>query len=95
MRPPFSRLNNTWTPLVGGLLTARLGTPLASIIATSFIFLGQAVILFFTGSDAGAGSLKGMLLGIWIFSLGVSPLAVVQETMYVLDAITESSLCHG
>ncbi|KAL7411643.1 major facilitator superfamily domain-containing protein [Mrakia frigida] len=77
-------LNNTWTPLVGGLLTARLGTPLASIMATSLILIGQATILFFTSSGAnGEGSIKGMLLGIWIFSLGVSPLAVVQETIIV------------
>lgn len=82
---PFPSLNNTWTPLVGGLLTARLGTPLASIMATSLILIGQATILFFTSSGAnGEGSIKGMLLGIWIFSLGVSPLAVVQETISAL-----------
>ncbi|KAG8957619.1 hypothetical protein FRC03_009970 [Tulasnella sp. 419] len=38
-------LNNTWTPLVGGVMAARLGTALSSIIATSLIFLGQAILL--------------------------------------------------
>lgn len=75
----FPRLNNTWTPLVGGILTARLGTPLASIIATSLIFGGQLLVLLSSGSGDGSGSVKGMAFGLWVFGLGVSPLAVVQE----------------
>jgi hypothetical protein len=33
-------LNSTWTPLVGGLLTSKLGTAFTSILATGVIFLG-------------------------------------------------------
>lgn len=80
----IARLNNTWTPLVGGLLTAKLGTPRASILATSIIFLGQLIVLLSVdGGEEGAkrGNLKGMAAGLFIFGMGVSPLAVVQETM--------------
>jgi len=34
-------LNSTWTPLVAGLLVSRLGTTVASILATCTIFLGR------------------------------------------------------
>ena len=33
-------LSGTWTPLVGGLMAARLGTTVTSIIATGTVFLG-------------------------------------------------------
>ncbi|KAF8587893.1 MFS general substrate transporter [Ramaria rubella] len=72
-------LNSTWTPLVGGLLVSRLGTTRSSIIATSLIFAGQLILLFGELSD----SLIFMLLGMFIFGLGISPLAVVQETIIV------------
>jgi hypothetical protein len=84
----FSRLNNTWTPLVGGLLTAKIGTPRASILATGIIFLGQLLVLVSTGAGSSEepgsqGNIKGMAAGLFIFGMGVSPLAVVQETMCV------------
>ncbi|KAF8870914.1 major facilitator superfamily domain-containing protein [Gymnopilus junonius] len=72
-------LNSTWTPLVGGIFTARLGTALSSIIATSIILTGQLVLLL---GDLW-GSVKLMVLGMFIFGLGISPLAVVQETIIV------------
>ncbi|KAF9566046.1 MFS general substrate transporter [Agrocybe pediades] len=74
-----SALNSTWTPLVGGLLAARLGTSLSSIMATSIIFAGQLILLF---GDL-TGSVRIMVFGMFIFGLGVSPLAVVQETIIV------------
>ncbi|KAF7982474.1 hypothetical protein HWV62_28040 [Athelia sp. TMB] len=72
-------LNSTWTPLVGGLLAARLGTARASIIATSLILAGQLLLLL--GDRAGSPPL--MLGGTLVFGLGVSPLAVVQEALIV------------
>ncbi|KZO93524.1 MFS general substrate transporter [Calocera viscosa TUFC12733] len=72
-------LNNTWTPLLGGLLTARLGTAWSSIIATSLIFFGQLILLI---GDA-LESVRLMSLGLFVFGLGISPLAVVQETIIV------------
>ncbi|TBU48356.1 MFS general substrate transporter [Dichomitus squalens] len=72
-------LNSTWTPLVGGLLASRLGTTFTSIMATGVIFLGQATLLVGHLSD----SVRVMALGMFIFGLGVSPLAVVQETIIV------------
>jgi hypothetical protein len=65
--------------IVGGLLAARLGTALSSIIATSLIFVGQLVLLL---GDL-AGNVKAMTLGVFIFGLGISPLSVVQETIIV------------
>ncbi|KAF7969819.1 hypothetical protein HWV62_25946 [Athelia sp. TMB] len=72
-------LNSTWTPLVGGLLAARLGTARASIIATSLILAGQLLLLL--GDRAASPPL--MLGGTLVFGLGVSPLAVVQEALIV------------
>ena len=91
-------LNSTWTPLVGGLLASRLGTTTTSILATGVIFLGasplhlpprsdrvltpqigQALLLFGNLTD----SVRLMTFGMWVYGLGVSPLAVVQETIIV------------
>ncbi|KII94372.1 hypothetical protein PLICRDRAFT_36635 [Plicaturopsis crispa FD-325 SS-3] len=72
-------LNSTWTPLVGGLMASRLGTTYTSILATGVIFLGQALLLF---GDL-TGSVRFMAFGMFVFGLGVSPLAVVQETIIV------------
>lgn len=67
-------LNNTWTPFVGGLLASKLGTTLSSIIATSIILCGQAILLLGRETE----NLGLMATGLFIFGLGVSPLAVVQ-----------------
>ncbi|KAL6309994.1 MFS general substrate transporter [Sparassis latifolia] len=72
-------LNSTWTPLVGGILAGRLGTTYTSILATGVIFLGQTLLLI--GNLA--SSVRLMTFGLFVFGLGVSPLAVVQETIIV------------
>ncbi|EAU93006.2 hypothetical protein CC1G_06726 [Coprinopsis cinerea okayama7 len=72
-------LNSTWTPLVGGLMANRLGTTFASILATGVIFLGQLLLL--TGDIL--GDVRFMALGLFVFGLGISPLAVIQETIIV------------
>jgi MFS family permease len=61
------------------LLAARLGTTLTSIIATSLILAGQLILLM---GDL-FSNVKTMLFGMFIFGLGISPLAVVQETIIV------------
>lgn len=38
-------LNNTWTPLIAGVFTARRGTAISSIVATSLILIGQGMML--------------------------------------------------
>ncbi|KAF9481407.1 MFS general substrate transporter [Pholiota conissans] len=72
-------LNSTWTPLVGGILASRLGTTFTSILATGVILLGQ---IFLLCGDIWE-DIRLMTLGLFIFGLGVSPLAVVQETIIV------------
>ncbi|KAH8120340.1 MFS general substrate transporter [Phellopilus nigrolimitatus] len=72
-------LNSTWTPLLGGFLAGHLGTTITSIIATGLILLGQAVLLLGDIME----SVRLMTLGMFIFGLGVSPLAVVQESIIV------------
>ncbi|TDL28447.1 MFS general substrate transporter [Rickenella mellea] len=72
-------LNSTWTPLVGGLMASRLGTTMTSLIATSLILVGQAVLLVGDIME----SVRIMTFGMFIFGLGVSPLAVVQESIIV------------
>ncbi|KAH9946637.1 MFS general substrate transporter [Amylocystis lapponica] len=91
-------LNSTWTPLVGGVLASKLGTTYTSILATGVIFLGsytpisphlgnivlnatpgQGLLLLGNLTD----SVRLMTFGLFIYGLGVSPLAVVQETIIV------------
>ena len=72
-------LNSTWTPLIGGLLATRLGTALSSIIATSVILLGQVILLL---GDM-AENVVPMAVGLFVFGLGISPLAVLQESIIV------------
>ncbi|EKM61026.1 uncharacterized protein PHACADRAFT_247333 [Phanerochaete carnosa HHB-10118-sp] len=72
-------LNSTWTPLVGGVLASKFGTTSTSILATGVVFLGQLCLLIGNLS----GSVRVMAFGMFIFGLGVSPLAVVQETIIV------------
>ncbi|TFK30466.1 MFS general substrate transporter [Coprinopsis marcescibilis] len=72
-------LNSTWTPLVGGLMANRLGTTFTSILATGVIFLGQLLLLV---GDI-CGNVRLMALGLFVFGLGISPLAVIQETIIV------------
>ncbi|KAF8973948.1 major facilitator superfamily domain-containing protein [Flammula alnicola] len=63
----------------GGILASRLGTTFTSILATGVILLGQ---IFLLCGDIW-GNMRFMTLGLFIFGLGVSPLAVVQETIIV------------
>ncbi|KAJ7783819.1 major facilitator superfamily domain-containing protein [Mycena maculata] len=72
-------LNSTWTPLVGGILAATLGTTFTSILATGVVFLGTTFLLL---GDIWQ-NVRLMAAGMFIFGLGVSPLAVVQETIIV------------
>ncbi|KAJ7706150.1 major facilitator superfamily domain-containing protein [Mycena rosella] len=72
-------LNSTWTPLVGGILAGTLGTTFTSILATGVVFLGTIFLLL---GDIW-GNVRLMAMGMFIFGLGVSPLAVVQETIIV------------
>ena len=67
-------LNSTWTPLVGGLLVCRFGTARSSIVATLVILIGQTILLV----GDWMGNVVCMSAGLFIFGLGISPLAVVQ-----------------
>jgi hypothetical protein len=68
------KVNNTWTPLVAGLLATTLGTAWSSLIATSLILLGQSIL--FLGRRM--TSIGTMAAGLFVFGLGASPLSVVQ-----------------
>lgn len=80
---------------MGGILASRLGTTFTSILATGVILIGQPNLyrsnnllmalqgqIFLLCGDIW-GDLRLMTLGLFIFGLGVSPLAVVQETIIV------------
>ncbi|KAL0569028.1 hypothetical protein V5O48_012936 [Marasmius crinis-equi] len=72
-------LNSTWTPLVGGVMASTMGTTFASVVATGIVFTGQILLLI----GETYGNIRLMTFGLFIFGLGVSPLAVVQETIIV------------
>ncbi|KAJ8596902.1 MFS general substrate transporter [Rhizopogon salebrosus TDB-379] len=72
-------LNSTWTPLVGGMMASKLGTTLTSIVATGVIFSGQVLLLIGEIRE----DVRLMVFGLFVFGFGVSPLAVVQESIIV------------
>ncbi|KAF8311200.1 MFS general substrate transporter, partial [Clavulina sp. PMI_390] len=72
-------VNNTWTPLVAGLLAARLGTSRTSLLATSLVFGGQCILMIGRATK----SIGAMAAGLFFFGLGTSPVSVVQETIIV------------
>ncbi|KAG1750017.1 major facilitator superfamily domain-containing protein [Suillus paluster] len=72
-------LNSTWTPLIGGLMASKLGTTFTSIIATGVIFFGQVLLLLGDVKE----DVRLMVFGLFVFGFGVSPLAVVQESIIV------------
>lgn len=72
-------LNSTWTPLVGGVMASALGTTFTSIIATGIILSGQIILLI----GEMWGNVRLMAFGLFVFGMGVSPLAVIQETIIV------------
>ena len=67
-------VNNTWTPLVAGILVTSLGTARASLVATGLIFGGQIILLF----GRWMKSVGIMAAGLFTFGLGISPISVVQ-----------------
>jgi fucose permease len=67
-------VNNTWTPLIAGLLASRLGTARTSLLATTLILAGQLVLLF----GRSIKSVGTMACGLFAFGLGISPISVVQ-----------------
>lgn len=67
-------VNNTWTPLIAGLLASRLGTARTSLLATSLIFGGQCILLI----GRYFANIGVMAAGLFTFGLGISPVAVVQ-----------------
>ena len=72
-------LPNTIMPVVAGCFVAWAGPIRCAIIATGLIFLGQVFNLF----SAIYGMKYGMMLGLWIFGAGYSPMSVIQETLIV------------
>ncbi|KAK7058937.1 hypothetical protein VNI00_001561 [Paramarasmius palmivorus] len=72
-------LNSTWTPLLGGIMASSLGTTFTSIFATGIVLTGQLLLLL----GEVWGNIRLMTFGLFIFGLGISPLAVVQETIIV------------
>ncbi|KIK92972.1 hypothetical protein PAXRUDRAFT_829460 [Paxillus rubicundulus Ve08.2h10] len=72
-------LNGTWTPLVGGVMASKLGTTLASVFATGIVLLGQVLLLVGETQQ----NVRLMAFGLFVYGLGVSPLAVVQESIIV------------
>jgi len=63
--------------LVGGILVSRFGTAWSSVVCTGLVLLGEIILYAGTMHH----SLTTMASGLFLFGMGVSPLAVVQETL--------------
>ncbi|CEQ42188.1 SPOSA6832_03984 [Sporobolomyces salmonicolor] len=75
-------LLNTVTPLISGFLVPRYGAARVGLAATGAVLLGQIIVCLAQGDDDVVGSnMGGMIAGLLLFGSGISPLAVVQETV--------------
>lgn len=69
----------TLTPLIGGLLIERYGTGPSSIVFTTIVIAGQAIVIL----GCWTYSVKIMILGYCLFGLGAAPITIIQETIWV------------
>ncbi|KAG0281974.1 hypothetical protein BGZ96_000964 [Linnemannia gamsii] len=69
----------TLTPLIGGLLIERYGTGPSSIVFTTIVIGGQAIVIL----GCWTHSIKIMILGYCLFGLGAAPITIIQETIWV------------
>ncbi|KAG9064131.1 hypothetical protein KI688_003317 [Linnemannia hyalina] len=69
----------TLTPLIGGLLIERYGTGPSSIVFTTIVIAGQAIVIL----GCWTYSIKVMILGYCLFGLGAAPITIIQETIWV------------
>ncbi|KAF9150974.1 hypothetical protein BG015_007212 [Linnemannia schmuckeri] len=69
----------TLTPLIGGLLIERYGTGPSSIVFTTIVIAGQAIVIL----GCWTHSIKIMILGYCLFGLGAAPITIIQETIWV------------
>ncbi|GAA6037257.1 hypothetical protein JCM8097_008647 [Rhodosporidiobolus ruineniae] len=75
-------LLNTVTPLISGFLVPRYGAAACGLVATGAVLLGQLIVCLAQSSEGGVGgNIGGMVFGLLIFGSGISPLAVVQESI--------------
>lgn len=91
------QLVNTITPLASGILIPRFGVGRASIAATGVVALGLGIVCWQERGGVAEGNEKvgGMILGLFIFGLGISPLAVVQESIILrTNSLTSKSVAR-
>lgn len=74
------QLVNTITPLVSGYLIPRIGLGKSAIAATGIVLLGLCVVCYEERNGL-EGAIGGVVVGLAIFGMGTSPLAVVQESI--------------
>ncbi|GAA6011358.1 hypothetical protein JCM10207_008312 [Rhodosporidiobolus poonsookiae] len=86
-------LLNTVTPLVSGFLVPRYGAAACGLVATGAVLLGQIIVCIAQDGEGGVGgNIGGMVFGLLIFGSGISPLAVVQETIILKHNSSSSKL---
>ncbi|KAG0203787.1 hypothetical protein BGX28_004067 [Mortierella sp. GBA30] len=69
----------TIIPLLGGLLVERYGTGPSSIVFTTIVIVGQAIVIL----GCWIASVKIMIVGYCLFGLGAAPITIIQETIWV------------
>ncbi|GAA5880092.1 hypothetical protein JCM1840_000176 [Sporobolomyces johnsonii] len=84
-------LLNTVTPLISGFLVPKYGAARVGLVATGALLLGQIIVCLAQGDDdVVGGNMGGMIAGLLLFGSGISPLAVVQETVILSNNPTGS-----
>ncbi|SCV67840.1 BQ2448_5451 [Microbotryum intermedium] len=77
-------LSNTITPLISGLLVPKFGAAKVGLFSTGIVLCGLLLVVHGQLSDGEGGGMRSvgtMTLGLFIFGLGLAPIAVVQESI--------------
>lgn len=76
------QLVNTLTPLMTGALINRYSAPKIGLLATGSVLLGQGIVVLAQSRvTEGEDAVGGMIIGLFCFGLGLSPIAIVQESI--------------
>ncbi|KAM0748049.1 MFS general substrate transporter [Meredithblackwellia eburnea MCA 4105] len=84
-----SQLVNTITPLISGFVVPKFGAARCGLAATGTVLVGQLIVCWAERGEI-EDSVGGMVVGLLVFGLGISPLAVVQESI-ILASKREAS----
>ncbi|SCZ93100.1 BZ3500_MvSof-1268-A1-R1_Chr6-2g08461 [Microbotryum saponariae] len=87
-------LSNTITPLISGLLVPKFGAARVGLFSTAIVLCGLLLVVYGQLDDREGGGVRSvgtMISGLFIFGLGLAPIAVVQESIILRHNTSNST----